>query len=159
MSTPHKAKPVDWVVVEESGSRFSSTDSCLLELRARVEALEADGPAVPSREPTPASSLVKRRPLRCPTSATIAECGGPCEQGFHLCDCGLLEQLNPELRGPAPASSLVERVAKGIGSASPWMHSHRDEARAAIREVAAWLRDRADHWSWVAQVLEKEAGR
>jgi len=59
-----------------------------------------------------------------------------------------------------PASSLVERVAKGIGSASPWMHSHRDEARAAIREVAAWLRDRGGYpWAWVAQTLEQEADR
>jgi hypothetical protein len=110
MSTPHKAKPVDWVVVEESGSRFSSTDSCLLELRARVEALEADGPAVPSREPTSASSLVER------VAIALAESDHP-HQLWH------------------------------------------DEARAAIREVAAWLRDRADHWSWVAQVLEREAGR
>ena len=22
---------------------------------------------------------------------TIAECGGPCEQDFRLCDCGLLQ--------------------------------------------------------------------
>ena len=153
MSTPHKASAEQW---SDAGAFASDTRAWLLALRTRVEALEREAAM---NELRAASSLVKRRPLRCPTSATIAECGGPCEQGFHLCDCGLLEQLNPELRGPAPASSLVERVAKGIGSASPWMHSHRDEARAAIREVAAWLRDRADHWSWVAQVLEREAGR
>jgi hypothetical protein len=30
-----------------------------------------------------------------PTERFIAECGGPCEQDFRLCDCGLLQQLNP----------------------------------------------------------------
>jgi hypothetical protein len=58
-------------------------------------------------------------------------------------------------------SSLVEHVAKGVGSASPWMHSHRDEARAAIREVAAWLRLHTDltHGPlcalWIEQELKK----
>ena len=137
MSTPHKASAEQW---SDAGAFASDTRAWLLALRTRVEALEREAAM---NELRAASSLVKRRPLRCPTSATIAECGGPCEQGFHLCDCGLLEQLNPELRGPAPASSLVERVD-----------------RAAIREVAAWLRDRGGYpWAWVAQTLEQEADR
>jgi len=87
----------------------------LLELRARVEALEA-------KYETQRLATLKRimalkagqqpRPsdvgqsLRQPSPATIAECVGPCEQGFEHCDCGLLEQLNP---GPAP-SPAVDRV-------------------------------------------------
>jgi hypothetical protein len=110
MSTPEH-----WGHVEFHGKGVWA--ACLLELRARVEALERE--------------------------AAMTE----------------LRAASAEVR-PAPASSLVERVAKGIGSASPWMHSHRDEARAAIREVAAWLRDRGGYpWAWVAQTLGQEANR
>jgi hypothetical protein len=42
-------------------------------------------------------------PLRCPGAHTIAECGGPCEQDFRLCDCGLLQQLNPQRAPNRPA--------------------------------------------------------
>jgi hypothetical protein len=101
MSTPHKATPDQWEKVKYLARLPNShwaIVSCLLELRARIEALEADGPAVPSREP-----------------ASVA-------------------------MQPTPASSLVERVA-----------------RAAIREVAAWLRTgRLLH---AAELLELEADR
>ena len=100
---------------------------------------------------------MERRPLNCPSPATIAECGGSCEQGFWHCDCGLLEKLNPELRGPAPASSLLERVVMAIGrdgETARW-----NEARAAIREVAAWLRERHGGHLVAATVLEREAER
>jgi len=124
MSTPQRATPSDWAWLEGN----STVDRCdaawsrgLVELRARVEALEANGPAVPSREP-----------------ASVA-------------------------MQPTPASSLAERVAIAMGPSSQAAMDAGElpygSARAAIREVAAWLRDRADHWSWVAQVLEREAGR
>ena len=35
--------------------------------------------------------------LRCPPGNVIAECGGPCEQGFQHCNCGLVQVLNPHL--------------------------------------------------------------
>ena len=117
MSTPQRATPSDWAWLEGN----STVDRCdaawsrgLIELRARVEALEADGPTSVTSQPTPASSLAER----------VAIAMGPSSQAAM--DAGELP----------------------YGS-----------ARAAIREVAAWLRDRADHWSWVAQVLEREAGR
>jgi hypothetical protein len=57
----------------------------------------------------------------------------------------------------APAGGLVERVAdaiyrNGIGD------GFREEARAAIREVAKWLRE-AHGWEEGAQGLELEANR
>jgi hypothetical protein len=59
------------------------------------------------------------------------------------CDCGLLEQLNPPLRPtPAPADSLVERVARAIYEAPNTHEGWRSEARAAIHAVVAWLRAR-----------------
>jgi hypothetical protein len=97
MSTPHKASAEQW---SDAGAFASDTRACLLELRARVEALERE--------------------------AAMNE----------------LRAASAEAR-PAPASSLVERVD-----------------RAAIREVAAWLRDRGGYpWAWVAQTLEQEADR
>jgi hypothetical protein len=61
---------------------------------------------------------------------------------------------------PAPASSLVERVAIALAESD---HPHQlwhDDARAAIREVAAWLRDRGGYpREWIAQTLEQEADR
>jgi hypothetical protein len=182
-----------WEAAEKFGRNSMDMGNLILELRARVEALEAAlrvatgslspadqtalgvvpvadaqaamhsykiGKAEPIQEwgkghtlvnpeatvvkapSAPAGSQLKRRPLNCPSPATIAECGGPCEQGFPFCDCGLLEKLNPELRGPAraPAGSLVERVAQVVFFANSEMDAH-DAARAAILAVAAWLRE------------------
>ncbi len=56
-------------------------------------------------------------------------------------------------------SSLVERVILAIDSA-PVGTNNSDEARAAIREVAAWLKENgglaAQVWS---EVIEQEAQR
>ena len=60
-----------------------------------------------------------------------------------------------------PDSSLVERVAAAIHPnvcADPNLYLH--EARAAIREVAAWLRDQKVYgvgWVWAVERLEEEA--
>jgi hypothetical protein len=55
--------------------------------------------------------------------------------------CSLAEQgVQPQSISNYPAkpdSSLVERVQNAIG------HSYPDDARVAIREVNAWLRERA----------------
>jgi len=93
------------------------------------------------------SCSVTLRPLRYPSPATIAECGGPCEEGFHLCDCGELEKLNPELRGPAPAGGLVELVADQLHVEAGFRDTSPDgswdvEARAAILACAMWLEER-----------------
>jgi nitrate reductase assembly molybdenum cofactor insertion protein NarJ len=113
MSTPHKATPDQWHNLHQylKLERIPDHISIMLELAARVEALEQ------------AKSIIDKP-------------------------------------APAPASSLVERVADAIVTKATSAGIVDDRpARAAIREVAAWLRDRADHWSWVAQVLEREAGR
>jgi hypothetical protein len=59
----------------------------------------------------------------------------------------------------APAGSLVERVALRIappGSFAP-CESYDSEARAAIREVAAWLKE--NRCPNTGTLLEKEANR
>jgi hypothetical protein len=68
-------------------------------------------------------------------------------------------------RRPKPPSlkeqALVERVAttlRQVQTDSPWIPRWKPEARAAIREVAAWLRE-AHGWEQGAQGLEREAER
>ena len=104
----YKARSEQWEDVElRAGSEYS-TDTCVLELLARVQALEAA-----NSKPTPNPSQIR--------------------------------------------SSLVERVQRAIG------HTFPPDARAAIREVAAWLREQSPamhrsnrHW---ADCFEQEAGQ
>ena len=97
MRSQHRATPKDWKYMHERTEAGLETTSCLLELRDRVEALEAaasnwqHGEAAERAEPDPAASLVDR----------VA-----------------LELMNP-----------------------PLDEDDRQQARAAIREVAAWLDD------------------
>jgi hypothetical protein len=90
--TDIKATPEQWAQQEEYAKQVQDCDTtCLLELRARVEALEA------SFQPT---------------------------------------SNDREIR-----SSLLERVQSAIYDVD--YPNGTDEARAAIREVNAWLRERA----------------
>jgi hypothetical protein len=58
---------------------------------------------------------------------------------------------------PAPADSLVERVARTIYEAPNTHEGWRSEARAAIREVAAWLDGQIEVGA--AHLLREEASR
>ena len=107
MSTPHKATPVQWKTVEGYAAENFEACSCILELRARVEALEA------AQQP-PQDKLDRLIALDA-------------------------------------ADSLVDRVAAVAGK-------DRKDARAAIREVAAWLRTERQ-LPMTADMLEREASR
>jgi hypothetical protein len=116
------------------------------------------------REPRAAATLLQQLEAqygvqrRYPSPATIAECGGPCDsQGHEACDCGLLQELNPP--SPAPAGGLVERVAEAIEDAPHPLGDWRPEARAAIREVAKWLRSDGPDRPSVASLLEQEVNQ
>jgi len=87
----HRAKPEVWAAVEKLGKNEMDMLNCTLELRARVEALEA--------------------------AAKPAESNDPAK----------------------PYSSLVERVQAVIWNSYPIWNGYPDDARAAMREVAAWL--------------------
>jgi len=103
----YKATPEQWETIAEYAKDLNSGPACLLELRARVDALEA------TSKPSP--------------------------------DLG-------EIR-----SSLVERVEDAL------MHEVglRPMARAAIREVAAWMTSNPDIYFPPALVfaIEQEADR
>ena len=114
--TGHRAAPEQWGAMYEGAFHCDAESACLLELRARVEALEA----------------AQNQPARAVTDPVWTDT-------------------------PAPAGSLVERVRKAI------KHEFDYDARAAIREVAAWLSQESEghlgsgaHW---AGCLQQEAER
>jgi hypothetical protein len=114
--TDYKATSDQWAQVQKCADVVGSSDcSAILELRARVEALEANP------KPTPNDRQIR--------------------------------------------SSLVERVAIAISrceDSAAWDDeavNWAPEARAAIREVAAWLKEQHDGDLVAATVLEQEAER
>jgi hypothetical protein len=104
MTNQHRATPEQWKYIERYAYDYTY-DACILELRARIEALEAAQQKIRS----------------------------------------------------GPESPLVERVADAIAAQATSAGIVNDRpARAAILEVAAWLREKG-YGSWVT--LEQEANR
>jgi hypothetical protein len=105
MTKPHRATPKQWESIEQYADDCVY-DACFLELRARIEALEAAQQKIRS----------------------------------------------------GPESPLVERVADAIAAqaASAGIVNDRP-ARAAILEVAAWMREQGTSASGWAMRLESEA--
>jgi hypothetical protein len=106
----------------------------------------------PMRQPTPEAAPVatdEERPL--PPHIAITYQPKPVYQPLRTAQ-------PPAAPPPAPAGGLVERVVKVIadpdGPAELWF----DDARAAIREVAAWMRENEVGYNAV-RWLEQEAGR
>jgi len=105
MTKQHRAMPELWAAAEKWGANTMDMANCILELRARIEALEAAQQKIRS----------------------------------------------------GPESPLVERVADAIAAQATSAGIVNDRpARAAILEVAAWLREKG-YGSWVT--LEQEANR
>jgi len=106
MDDQHRATPHQWLAMEVDSRNFAAA-STILELRDRIEALEA-----------------------------AAESNHPAK----------------------PDSSLVERVEDAIWISSIFKNGNetkfRSKARAAIREVAAWLQEKG--YSLVPAKLELE---
>jgi hypothetical protein len=115
MTEQHRATPSDWAQQEDWTNRsVFSHSSCILELRSRIEMLEAaqNQPAQAVTDPTwtdtpaPASSLVERNP-EC-----VANWPGCYEGGYDPHCCRFPKSCSCEVRQEAqPASSLVDRVA------------------------------------------------
>lgn len=167
--TDYKATPEQWAQCEDwvRSSVFGASDACILELRARVETLEAaahkhivetnsnivalftrvESLEAAEREASKVYQISK--PLRL-TPDQVQQA---------------LDQFLPKIK-PSPdssqiGSSLVERVVMAIGRDSET--ARWNEARAAIREVAAWLsRESEGHLGngahWTGR-LQREAER
>jgi hypothetical protein len=127
---------------EQWGTDAARWPEAILELRARVETLEAN------------SKQWRTDHLRLAnTCASLA----PDRLKFFN---ALLSDDDNSKPTPNPGqigSSLVERVQDAIHDVE-FPHGD-DEARAAIREVAAWMREQHDGDLVAATVLEREAGR
>jgi hypothetical protein len=112
----YQATPEQWA---DAGAFASDTRACLLELRAKVEALEANA--------------------TCPHIVTSSE-------GTSYCT---LAEANskPTPNQSQIRSSLVERVALAISGIEYGLERDEEavnwasEARAAIREMALWLNE------------------
>ena len=118
--TDYKATPEQWADIEKWNSTFGGFYSCVLELRARVEALEKDATEDSASTHFVFDAIIKR-----------------------------LEALETSSK-PTPNSSqigrsLVNRVALAISGIEYGLEQDEEavnwasEARAAIREVAAWM--------------------
>ena len=117
----HRASLGQWQTIKKCSKL--STQSCILELRDRIEALEAAA----STEPSPS----------------------------EVAAAGMQDKPNHSAK---PDSSLVERVAAAISGDTDGLIDLKPEARAAIREVAAWLSEQERHvLDWAAVTLEGEA--
>jgi hypothetical protein len=135
-TTPHRATAEQWADIEQWGGTLTA---CLLELRSRLEALEAGA--------------------TCPHIVSSDEGTSYC----RLAEQQAAASAPPE---PMPAGSLVERVGHAIASADEDCLADRllpfdswlPEARAAILAVAEWLRGHhPDGDPVAATALEREA--
>jgi hypothetical protein len=131
--TDYKATPEQWAQCEEflSNPVVGATDACILELRTRVQSLEDDSRKQAESTRFCVDALVKR---------------------IEALEANSKPTPNPsQIRSP-----LVERVARAIGRDDEPIN-WEPEARAAIREVLAWLKE-GEH-TWAALKLQQEAER
>jgi hypothetical protein len=138
MTKQHKATPEQWAQIEHTAQDIHG-DGCwaLLELRARVELLETTQHAHIDTSDQIRHDLA--RSARVFATAEVA----------------------PIVAPSSPAGSLVDRVAKVIYDAPVTEAGWRNEARAAILEVAAWLVEQAPEpgpvGKWLGQISTPEA--
>jgi len=129
MTKQHQATPDEWAQQEDWANRSVFSDSsCIIELRDRVEALEA------AQQP-PQDKLDR-------LIALDADDG------------------NPIVMPSSPADLLIDRVADVIGAADDEGLTNMtwsNHSRAAILEVAGWMREQGIGASGWAMRLESEA--
>jgi hypothetical protein len=188
--TDHKATPEQWETIAEYAKDLNSGPACLLELRARVEALE-------NKSETQCLAILDWgkdvEAIKCWNEQQVLRI-----MALEAAQQDKLDRLIAQDRddAPAPTDSLVEQVADGISkplqltpeqaqqisdllapnskstpnpsqirsslvdrvAAAIWKTCDLEiEARAAIREVAAWMREQHDGDLVAATMLEREA--
>jgi hypothetical protein len=148
MPEQHQATPEQWAVTEKRGRGDYATSSCIVELKRRIEALEA----------------AQRKHIE----AKAAEAGARCAVEQMRSRPGSwqpqdkLDRLIEQDRSNAQQLTLVERVADAIGAADDEGLTNMtwsNHSRAAIRAVAEWLRAGAvSDWGLAAaDLLDNEA--
>jgi hypothetical protein len=140
MTKQHNATPEQWAFVEACAPEDFAGYACILELRDRIEALEA------AQQP-PQDKLDRLIAL---------DRDDPAEDAAQQPPLFTAEEV-ARIVAPSPESPLVERVADAIAAQATSAGIVNDRpARAAILEVAAWLRKKG-YASWVT--LEREANQ
>jgi hypothetical protein len=137
--TTYKATSDQWAY-QEHWSKEDGDAACLLELRSRVEALEAN-----------------TKHWRTDHLRLANTCASLAPDRLKFFDALLPDEEDSQLTPKSfpLRNSLVGRVQQAIG------HSYPDDARAAIREVAAWMTGNPDVYFPPALVfaLEQEVER
>jgi hypothetical protein len=145
MST-YRADPKQWADIERWADQTeSASDACFLELRSRIELLEKRIEV----------QLDQLSDLQSRHSRLFLDVNRLTNDVMALQD----QQVN-DLE--SPDSSLLLRIQKAIAPANviPGKHWFKNEARAALNEVASWLESQEDAISGfqrVAKVLKREA--
>ena len=144
--TDYRATDEQWGAMYEGAFHCDAESACILELCARVEALEA--------VKRPASKVYEiSKPLKLTP-----------EQAQQVRDL-LAPNSKPTPNSSQIGRSLVNRVALAISGIEYGLQRDEEavnwasEARAAVREVAAWMREQQDGDLVAAAVLEREAGQ
>jgi hypothetical protein len=173
VSAPYRSTPEHWAAVEAyaQDDQVSSTDDCLLELRARVQTLE-ERCEVHLMQLSDLQERHHRLTLQVghleheldgddddEPQQHCLEAMDPPDEAAEILD--YYAALSTQHQGQAVfhgnSSSLVERVHSCIVGEPECGHM---QARAVIREVAAWLRTGTDldHGPTAARFLAEEAG-
>jgi hypothetical protein len=141
MITPHNATPEQWADCEEWANEGGVSHACLLELRARVQSLEKRC-EVQLMQLSDLQERHHRLTLQVGHLEYELVRDDDDEPQQHC-----LEAMDPPEANSKPTpndrqirSSLIKRVHSCIVGEPPVGHM---QARAAIREVNAWLRERA----------------
>jgi hypothetical protein len=123
MTDQHRANPELWAAAEKFSQNSMDMLNCMLELRSRIEALEA-------------AQLEQAESNRFCTDAIVRRVEA-------------LEAPMTEVRAASAEvrpAGLVERVARSIERTVDFNpDSYAPEACAAIREVAKWLDTKGQH--------------
>ena len=147
MTNQHRAKPEQWEHVEICAGTKQipwATNDCILELRARVEALEA----APAFRVLETGERIQMNIVQDKLDRLIA-----LDRDDPTPDAAMTE-LRAASTEARPAG-LVEQVSKRIEFGIDANQDPEGIARAAIREVAAWLRSVGNNGS--ADELEQQA--
>jgi len=162
--TDYKATPDQWNQVQKCADVIGSSDcSAILELRARIEVLEdAAHKHIVETNSNIVALFTRVESLEAAEreASKVYQISKPLK--LTLTQAQQVNDLLAPNSKPTPNPSqirisLVERVVMAIGRDSET--ARWNEARAAIREVAVWLREQHDGDLVAATVLEREAGQ
>lgn len=153
--TDYRATPDQWAY-QEHWAQEDGDAACILELRARVEALEANTKAWRQDHLRLANTCAGMASNRIEFFGKLLPDGESDPEGEILDYYSRLAAQNPGKAVFHQDPSLAERVAMAIthdGEQARW-----DEARAAMLEIAKWLESRAGG-TRACWLLEREAQR